>query len=176
VTLLEQLKAEIKALLPSYQTRRLELGIKLIRLQEMLAHHGKGTFTDVATKELKIPHSTVYDLIDYATAEVKRVARLSASRTNNDEDIDLNDPEEVADLLRRFEEEAERVGGVKARDKKPKNYTKMIMIKFILPASSRQRVAKAWQVLKQDEVAMKKACWNIAREVVRAAAKSKKGS
>jgi hypothetical protein len=40
---IEQVKKEIRELLPSYNTRRLELGMKLIHLQELLAHHGKGT-------------------------------------------------------------------------------------------------------------------------------------
>jgi len=176
---IEELKKEIRELLPHYHTRRLELGIKLIRLQDMLAHHGNGTFTKVATVELKIPHSTVYDLIDYAEAEIKRVERLSGKRTNADTDVDLSDPEEVAELLRRFEEEAERVNDVaylRRKPKKAKQYIKMIQIKFILPASSRKRVARAWQILRQDEAAMKKLTWRIAREVVRAASGLKKTS
>jgi hypothetical protein len=77
---IEELKKEIRELLPQYQTRRLELGCALIKLQDILAHHGNGTFTTVATQELKIPHSTMYDTIDYARAEMKRIKSRAAFR------------------------------------------------------------------------------------------------
>jgi hypothetical protein len=52
---IEDIKQEFRELLPAYQTRRLELGIKLLRLQEMLSHHGNGTFNKTVKLELKIP-------------------------------------------------------------------------------------------------------------------------
>ena len=75
---INELKKEIRGLYASCQSRRLELGVKLIRLRTMLAHRGDGTFTKVATIELKIPQTTVYDVINYATAEINRHLRATA--------------------------------------------------------------------------------------------------
>ena len=75
---IDELKKEICGLYASCQSRRLELGIKLIRLRTILAHRGVGTFTKVVTIELKIPHTTVYDVINYATAEIDRNLRATA--------------------------------------------------------------------------------------------------
>ncbi len=175
---IEDLKQEIRDLLPHYQTRRLELGCALIKLQDMLAHYGKGTFT-ATTKELKIPHSTVYDTIDYAKAEMKRIKSLSGKRTKSSDDIDVdfNDPEEVQELIRLFQIDIDRDGGkTGVKNPKPKSYQKMIQIKFILPANSRKRIARSWQVVKTDEKAMKVLTWKISREILHAAIRVKKSS
>jgi hypothetical protein len=176
---IEDLKQEIRDLLAHYQTRRLQLGCALIKLQGMLAHHGKGTFTTVATVELKIPHSTVYDTIDYAKAEAKRIKGLSGKRTKSADDIDVDwdDPEEVQELIRLFQIDIDRDGGkTGVKNPKPKDYQKMIQIKFILPAKSRQRIARSWQIVKTDEAEHKKLTWRIAKEILHAAIRVKKSS
>src|ERR1700686_1358059 len=83
---IEAIKQEIRELYHNYKTRRLEVGMKLLQLQELLADHDKGTFGTVTTEELKIPRATVYDLINFAKAEVARVLdELSESRTTDDD-------------------------------------------------------------------------------------------
>jgi len=101
---IDQVKKEIRELLPAYHTPRLELGMDLIQLQEMLAHYGNGPFNKVATEELKIPHNILYDLIDYATAEINKLERLSGRHTKKDDDIDveIHDAEEMVAALREF--------------------------------------------------------------------------
>lgn len=173
----EELKTEIRKLYSNYQTRRLELGMKLLQLQQMLVHFGTGTFTHVATVELKIPHATMYRLLDYAEAEIKRIGRLSRNGTKSDCDVDFSDPEEVADLLRKCEEEAIRDKDEAYRRRKPmkdKQYIAMVHLKFIFPKQTRLRVARAWKIVKSDEEAMKKLSWKIAKEGLHAATRLKK--
>jgi hypothetical protein len=145
----------------------------------MLAHHGNGTFNKVATEELKIPHATVYRLLDYAKAEIKRIGRLSQNGTKSDCDVDFSDPEEVAQLLRLFAEEATRDSDetfLRRKPKKEKQYISMVHLKFVFPPKTRSRVAKAWNVLKlkENDQALKKLSWKIAKEVCRAATRLKK--
>jgi hypothetical protein len=173
----EDLKTEIRELYSNYQTRRLELGMKLLQLQQMLAHYGTGTFTHVATVELKIPHATVYRLLDHAEAEIKRLRRLSQNGTKSDCEVDFNDPEEVAHLLQLFEEEAIRDNDeayLRRKPKKEKQYISMVHLKFVFPQRTRNRVARAWKVVRGDEEAMKKLSWKIAKEVLHAATRLKK--
>jgi hypothetical protein len=81
---IEELKQDIRELFPGYQTRRLELGIKLLQLQEMLSHHGNGTFIKTVKLELKIPTQTAYDLLNYAKKEIEQLESLYGNRTNLD--------------------------------------------------------------------------------------------
>jgi hypothetical protein len=175
----EGLMTEIRELYSNYQARRLELGMKLLQLQQLLAHHGNGTFNRVATEELKIPHATVYRLLDYAEAEIKRIRRSSQNGTKSDCDVDFSDPDEVAHLLRLFEEEAIRDNDEAYRRRKPKKdkqYISMVHLKFVFPPKTRSRVARAWHVLKlkENDEALKKLSWKIAKEVCRAATRLKK--
>jgi len=177
---IEDLKAEIRALFPDYLTRRFELGMKLIQLQKMLAHPGNGTFTEVATIELKIPHSTVYDLIDFAEAEAARLKKLSLSENRTDPDnidVDLDDPEEVARLLELFKQEAEREKDLEylhRPPRKPKPYKKDVNLHLIVNRDTRVATVRAWKVLKRYKQVHEKLCYKLAKEVIRAAAKLEK--
>jgi len=171
---IEQLKDEIRELLPAYQSRRLELGMKLLQLQEMLANHNKGQFTAVATEELGIPRSTVYDLIDFAKAEIERVQfELSENRTSGDDtvtDVDFSSPG-----LARFLRIAYPGGNVpNRRPPAPKPYIKQVYFKFVYPREKRLQVAAAWKVLKGHKAELKELSMKIAEEVINAAAKIEK--
>jgi hypothetical protein len=174
----ERLKEEIRHLYPAYQTRRLELGLKLYQLREMTAHYGNGSFTKIAVDELGIPRSTVYELIDFADAELKRLEKesLSKNETNSDEDdavftFDWGNPQEVAHLMRLFYPK-----GIPKPKRKPKPYIKTTQLHLILDRSTRLKVAAAWKVLRQHREVHKSLCEKIAREVVDAAAKVAKSS
>ena len=172
---IEAVKQEIRELLSAYQTRRLELGIKLLQLQEMLAHHGNGTFNKTVKLELKIPHSTVYDLIDYAKAEIEQLESLYGNRTNkdkekekvakklfgedeNDADIDLSNPDVVAFLLEIFEEQARRDNDVEYLAHKPRedeDYVKQIYLRFRYSRETRLEILEAWKALRPHKTAVK---------------------
>ena len=188
---IEAIKQEIRELLPAYQTRRLELGIKLLRLQEMLAHHGNGTFNKTVKVELKIPHGTMYDLIDYAKAEIEQLESLYGNRTNkgnekvakklfgedeNDADIDISDPGVVAFLLEKFEEQARRDNDVEYLAHKPRedeDYVKQIYLRFRYARETRLEILAAWKTLKPHKTAVKALSVKIAKEVLDAAAEIK---
>jgi hypothetical protein len=138
---LEQLKKEIRELYANYQTlytnyhtRRLELGMKLLNLQKMLAKPGVGEFNRVATQELGIPHSTVYDLIAFAEEQMERVrierGSLSGIRTDDSDDtvatVDFSKAG-IAEFLRLAYPE-----GVPARKPPgPKPYIQQVQLHFI---------------------------------------------
>ncbi len=65
---IEQLKNEIRELYPRSQAMRLEIGAKLLELQDKLgAPHGqRGTFIETVVTELHIPKSTCYELMEFA--------------------------------------------------------------------------------------------------------------
>jgi len=172
---IEELKDEIRELLSSYQTRRLELGMKLLQLQGMLADHDKGTFTKVAVEELKIPHSTVYDLIAFAKAEIERVQfELSENRTTGDDtvmDVDFSGPG-----LAKFLRIAYPEGVPKRKPKPPNPYARPSYLHFVFTRNTRIEVAAAWKVLKPHKTVLKALSKKIAKEVIDAAAKIKKTS
>ncbi len=189
---IEDLKQEIRELFPGYQTRRLELGIKLLLLQEMLAHHGNGSFIKTVKLELKIPHTTAYELLKHAKEEIERLESLYGNRTNlgkkdaavakklfgDDEDdatIDINNPAVVAFLLEKFEQEAQRDHDVEYLSNKPaiKDYPKKTYLNFVYPRETRLAVIEAWQLLKKHEGVMKEVSKTVAKEVVDAAAELK---
>jgi hypothetical protein len=178
---LEQLKKEIRELYANYQTlytnyhtRRLELGMKLLNLQKMLAKPGVGEFKRVATQELGIPHSTVYDLIDFAKEEIERV-RLSENRTDDRDDtvatVDFSSAG-IADFLRLAYPE-----GVPARKPPgPKPYIQQVQLHFIFDRDTRLAVAAAWKIIRAHPVELKELSKKIAEEVIDAAAKIEKNS
>jgi hypothetical protein len=178
---LEQLKKEIRELYANYQTlytnyhtRRLELGMKLLNLQKMLAKPGVGEFNRVATQELGIPHSTVYDLIDFAKEEIERV-RLSENRTDDRDDtvatVDFSSAG-IADFLRLAYPE-----GVPARKPPgPKPYIQQVQLHFIFDRNTRLAVAAAWKIIRAHPVELKELSKKIAEEVIDAAAKIEKNS
>ena len=115
-TRVEDLKTQIVALYGDYRNRRFELGMRLIQLQEILAHPGNtklGKFIDTV-KDMKIPVSTAYELIKDAKIEAKRLKQQSLygnRKDSEDCDVDLDDPDEVEHLLELFRAEAEREHG-----------------------------------------------------------------
>jgi hypothetical protein len=174
---IEDLKAKITALYADYGNRRYELGMRLIQLQGMLAHPHSGNFLHVATVELKIPHSTVYDLIAYAKSESERLrkANLAGNRLDPENtEVDLSDPDEIEHLLELFQAEAERVGDLEYRDrppKKPKPYKKEIQLRLTFDYDTRIAVHRAWKVVKRYKGAYEKLCYKLAKEVIRAGTK-----
>src|SRR5579862_4488180 len=83
-TEIADLKREIKSLFSNYKTRRLELGIKLLELQEALAMPRTGTFVSYVRDELGIPTSTCYDIMKDAEKEIE-LMQLSESRKDDDD-------------------------------------------------------------------------------------------
>ena len=176
---IQELKTEIRNLYPDYRRRRLELGIRLLRLQEMLAHPGHGTFVDVVTKELAIPKSTVYDLIDFAKYEIDQAERKRLSEIRKDEDpedctVDLNNESEVAKLI------SDAYGGrpPDPKPRGPKPYPDPVYVRLFYTKQTREKVAAAWDLLKDKkyEAIKKGICMKFAKEVIRAAAKIEKSS
>src|SRR5882762_4783235 len=92
---IEELKAAICHLFPAYQYRRLELGLHLLHLQDLLAQPGYGKFMDTVA-ELGIPRSTCYDLIDFAKDELHR---LGCSENRNDDGLTF-DWDELEEIMR----------------------------------------------------------------------------
>ena len=179
---IEAIKQEIRELYSScqklntrYQSRRLELGVKLLQLQEMLACHHKGTFINT-TDELGIPKSTVYDLLAFAKAEKDRVlAELSENRTTDGDDT-VADVDFTGPGLARFVKIAYPQGLPKRIPPKPKPYIKQVYFKFIYPQQTRLEVVEAWKVLKPHKAVLKGLSLVIAKEVINAATKIKKTS
>ena len=171
---IEALKDKIRELFPAYQTRRLELSLTLYKLREMTAHHKTGNFTDIAVNELGIPRSTVYDLLDYAESELKRLEKeLSKNRTKSSDDtvmdIDMTDPEAVAEFLKIAYPE-----GVPPKQKrKPTPYlnAKGSTLMLLLDQETRLEVAAAWKLIKTNKKAEKRLCYKLAKEIINAAAK-----
>jgi hypothetical protein len=171
------LKKKIRELWPEYQTRRLELGLTLYKLRELTAHKKTGTFTHVVVDELKIPRSTVYDLLDFAEAELKRLEReMSKFRTKaqGEEDptimdVDFSDPEQMEEFLKIAYPE-----GVPPKQKrKPIRYLseRGSQIHLMLDYDTRLEVAAAWKLIKPNKKIMKRLCYRLAKEIINAAAK-----
>ena len=163
----------LRHLYPRYQTRHLEFGLHLIQLNDLTAHHGNGKFTQIVTHELGIPRSTVYDAMDFAEAELKRITKdsLSENRTNSEDDdtiteFDWDDPKDVARILKLAYPE-----GVPKPVRKPKPYIKSTQLHLILDRNTRRDVAAAWKLLKKHRDLHKALCNKIAKEVIDAANK-----
>jgi len=173
---IEDVKQEIRELYTSYQTRRLELGIKLAQLQEMLANHHKGTFITVATEELGIPKATVYDLIAFAKAEKERVIyELSENRTTDDDDT-VTDIDFTGPGFAKFVKLAYPAGLPKRIPPKPKPYVKQVFFKFTFLRETRLEVMEAKKKLKGNKAVWKELSMKFAKEIIDAAAKIKKTS
>jgi hypothetical protein len=168
---IEALKEEIRELYPKYLTRRLELGLKLLKLQEMLAHPGNGTFITTAVDDLGIPRSTVYELVDFAKAEVARVLKEKQSENRKDSDDSSMDWEDIYKLVL-----ADWKGNKPVRKPKPQN--KGTQLHFIFDDDTRREVLSAWAVLKKkaSKKFLKTLAYKIAKEVINAAAKAQKKS
>src|SRR6266478_1094470 len=171
---IEVLKDKIRELFPAYQTRRLELSLTLYELRKLTAHHKTGNFTDIVVNELGIPRSTVYDLLDYAESELKRVEKeLSKNRTKSSDDtvmeIDMSDPESIAEVLKIAYPE----GLPPKQKRKPTPYVseRGSTLKLILDQDTRQEVAAAWKLIQTNKKAEKRLCYKLAKEIINAAAK-----
>lgn len=160
---IEELKNEIRDLYPRWQTLRLELGIKLLKLQAGIAHYGDGTFTKIVTVELGIPHTTAYRLIEFAKGEI---IRLSQNGTNDDDPFDEVNMARILDTAYK--------GKVPPRKKKDKKYAKEVLLRFIFKKETRLAVWAAWKVIKPHKAVMRELSATIAKEVLRAAAEIEK--
>jgi hypothetical protein len=174
---IDDLKKNIRELWPEYQARRLELGLTLYKLRELTAHKKTGTFTHIVVDELKIPRSTVYDLLDFAEGELKRIEReMSKFRTKAQGeadptivDVDFSDPEQMEELLRIAYPE-----GVPPKQKrKPIRYLseRGSQIHLMLDYDTRLEVAAAWKLIRPNKKTMKRLCYRLAKEIINAAAK-----
>ena len=139
---IEDLKDAIRELYHDYQTRRLELGMRLLQLQDMLADHDKGTFGTVATQELGIPRATVYDFINLAKSEIQRVQfELSESRTTDDDtvmDVDFSGPG-----LAKFLRIAYPNGVPKLKPRDPNPYVRPNYMQFVFTRLTRIEVVSS---------------------------------
>ncbi len=156
---IEQLKDEIRELYPRSQAMRLEIGAKLLELQDKLAHHGNGTFIQTIVTELHIPKSTCYELMEFARVKGE-LESLSGDETNFDEG-----PEHYPEKLT-------------SRDKEPRQYDKVYprktQIHIAVSEATREKLKKAVaKVNAAGPEAVKQLSERITREVFRAAAKLK---
>jgi len=152
---IEQLKDEIRELYPRSQAMRLEIGAKLLELQEKLAHHGNGTFIETVVTELHIPKSTCYELMEFARVKGEPES-LSGIETNFDLEVEPED------------------GPGKGKTSRPheKHYPRRTQIHISVSPETREKLKKAVaKVNAAGPQAVKQLSERITREVFRAAAK-----
>jgi hypothetical protein len=160
---LEALKAEILALYPDLQEKRLKLGAKLLELQLMLAKPGYGSFTDTVRLELKIPLSTAYDTMNFAKVELERI-RLYGDRKDED-DITFT-WDELDELLReRYPED------YKDQPPRTRPYIRSTQLHLFLDDNTRRELVGAWKIIKGEEALHRKLSYKVAKEIINAAAK-----
>ncbi len=154
---IEQLKDEIRELYPRSQAMRLEIGAKLLELQEKLAHYGNGTFIQTVVTELHIPKSTCYELM--AFAQVKSDPKGSSDDWTNFE----------------VEEEPEEGRGEGKRNRThEKAYPRKTQIHIVVSPATREKLKKAVaKVNAAGREAVLELSERITREVFRAAANLK---
>ena len=104
---IEQLKDEIRELYPRSQAMRIEIGAKLLELQDKLAHYGNGTFIQTVVSELHIPKSTCYELMEFTRVkgEPESLSGDEIGRTRG-----LDDGSHDAIAVGRIANESERRG------------------------------------------------------------------
>jgi hypothetical protein len=154
---IEQLKDEIRELYPRSQAMRLEIGAKLLELQDKLAHYGNGTFIQTIVKELHIPKSTCYELMEFARVKGEPES-LSGDETNFEND----------------EEPGIGTGGKKGHRSQEKVYPRKTQIHIAVSETTREKLKKAVaKVNAAGPQAVKQMSACITREVFRAAAKIK---
>jgi hypothetical protein len=152
---IEQLKDEIRELYPRSQAMRLEIGVKLLELQDKLARHGNGTFIQTVVTELHIPKSTCYELMEFA-----RVKPDPESSSGDWTNFDL----EV--------EPGEDTGKGKTNRPHEKVYPRRTQIHIAVSPETREKLKKAVaKVNAAGPQAVKQLSERITREVFRAAAK-----
>ena len=154
---IEQLKDEIRELYPRSQAMRLEIGAKLLELQDKLAHHGNGTFIQTVVAELHIPKSTCYELMEFARVKGE-LESLSGDETNFE-----------------IEEEPEEGRGEGKRNRRhEKDYPRKTQINIAVSEATREKIKKAVaKINAAGPEAVKQLSEAITREVFRAAAKVK---
>jgi len=154
---IERLKAEIRELYPRSQAMRLEIGAKLLELQDKLAHYGNGTFIQTVVTELHIPKSTCYELMEFARVKGDPDS-LSGDETNFEDD----------------EEPGTGTGGKKAHRTQDKVYPRKTQIHIAVSEATREKLKKAVaKINAAGPQAVKQLSERITREVFRAAAKIK---
>jgi hypothetical protein len=154
---IEQLKDEIRELYPRSQAMRLEIGAKLLELQDKLAHYGNGTFVQTVVTELRIPKSTCYELMEFARVNGE-LESLSGDETNFDLEVE---PEEGSGERRR-------------RRPHEKVYPRKTQIHIAVSEATREKIKKAVaKINAAGPEAVKQLSESITREVFRAAAKVK---
>lgn len=154
---IEQLKDEIRELYPRSQAMRLEIGAKLLELQDKLAHHGNGTFIQTVVTELHIPKSTCYELMEFARVKSEPES-LSGDETNFE-----------------IEEEPEE-GSKEGKRNRPhdKVYPRKTQIHIVVSPATREKIKKAVaKVNAAGREAVLELSERITREVFRAAANIK---
>jgi hypothetical protein len=154
---IEQLKEEIRELYPRSQAMRLEIGAKLLELQDKLAHYGNGTFIQTVVTELHIPKSTCYELMEFARVKGEPDS-LSGDETNFEDD----------------EEPGNGVEGKKGHRTQEKVYPRRTQIHITVSEATREQLKEAVaKVNAAGPQAVKQLSERITREVFRAAAKIK---
>jgi hypothetical protein len=154
---IEQLKEEIRELYPRSQAMRLEIGAKLLELQDKLAHYGNGTFIQTVVTELHIPKSTCYELMEFARVKGEPDS-LSGDETNFEDD----------------EEPGNGTGGKKGHGTQEKVYPRRTQIHITVSEATREQLKEAVaKVNAAGPQAVKQLSERITREVFRAAAKIK---
>jgi hypothetical protein len=154
---IEQLKDQIRELYPRSQVMRLEIGAKLLELQDKLAHYGNGTFIQTVVTELHIPKSTCYELMDFARVKGEPDS-LSDDETNFEND----------------EEPGNGIGGKKGHGTQDKVYPRRTQIHICVSPETREKLKKAVaKISAAGPKAVKQLSERITQEVFRAAAKIK---
>jgi hypothetical protein len=150
------------------KTIRLEVGINLLVAEEILSHHGDGAFGDYTTKVLKIPRSTAYVMRNDARTYLEResLSKNGTKSETEDIDIDISNPEEVAEILANAYKGKENIP---KHTKRPKPYVRSTQLHFHFDTETRRRVAAAWTVLKSHPTELAQLSKLIAQEVVNAA-------
>jgi len=152
---IEQLKDDIRELYPRSQMMRLEIGTKLLELQDKLAHYGNGTFIQTVVTELHIPKSTCYELMEFARVKGEPDS-LSGFETNFEND----------------EEPGNGTGRKKGHDTQEKVYPRKTQIHISVSPETRERLKKAVaKINAAGPKAVKQLSERITQEVFRAAAK-----